>query len=426
MAATSGFRRLRNGFHRVTSKAPKIQKPPSGSTYSASRGIPLDWEHLVTWVTPFPREWETVMNNIGNSKYDLSELIGDCNVTKDYNADEIRKAAHEGLQKWINGILESLGQNESFEAVFEKHAKAQKKLVPIFVSSTVIPDVTLVTRNDGIAILEMEVNSSPYEGTLDKVGLDLIDQLRWLRHCDPTLEKWTGFAFPKLFDKAAVSEVTITWKDDELLFELTFVPLQLRDVKRRIETVIDNLLSTFQSKIEGHMPDPKECLPGIVLSDQFLEKEFGPTAWQIPASQAIVVQAQTFIYKYHWNHSACRRITDLMHLVKDDGKDTEENPAPKTAKRDMPFLIPRDVKWICNKMFFESQLLDCPCRQEDIKNSKSLRKFAESVSKAIQFVHTELKIAHLDIRLENVCWRNGSSMISFYVGSSNFSFGNPR
>ena len=64
----------------------------------------------------------------------------------------------------------------------------------------------------------------------------------------------------------------------------------------------------------------------------------------------------------------------------------------------------------------KASILNRPRKREAVKRMH-IKTFVCRVKEAIASVHTILRIAHLDIRLENICWRKTGSLMSFCVGN---------
>ena len=73
------------------------------------------------------------------------------------------------------------------------------------ISDRIVPDVTVSTSGaPSISVVYIEMHSSPYEETLSKMGLVLMEYLRWLMHCNSTIKSWTGFVFLKRSKRSVV------------------------------------------------------------------------------------------------------------------------------------------------------------------------------------------------------------------------------
>ena len=63
--------------------------------------------------------------------------------------------------------------------VADKEVRQFKDFKPLFSSVQIFPDVAIYTDNWEVPLLLFEVNSSPYDQTLKKIALVLMDHLRW-------------------------------------------------------------------------------------------------------------------------------------------------------------------------------------------------------------------------------------------------------
>ena len=98
------------------------------------------------------------------------------------------------IKESIEAILLQDFQVSDVEVVCNQAVKVFKDLKSIFSSQCILPDEVVYWKK--IPVLVIEVHSSPYEWTLTKLALVLVEQLRWLRNGDPSITRWTGFCLP--------------------------------------------------------------------------------------------------------------------------------------------------------------------------------------------------------------------------------------
>ena len=272
-------------------------------------------------------------------------------------------------------------QVRDVRVVSNQDVQVFKDLKSIFSSQSIRPDVVVYWRESPVLVIE--VHSSLYERTLTKLALVLVEQLRWLRNGDLSITKWTGFCFPKSCEKTCVSQVEVIWNEATLEFWFTYSCLEKA-------VVLDMIKSSLESQIEkvkGFVV-PLTCRFGLPLGEEGLRR-IGPNAFQVESKSSIIVCDGEFIYKHIIDVPETNRMLQFYCF----GTAEKEYQIPKkihlyNKERLLrwyvfPFLVPPKSR---------SEAREC------------LPMLVQDVAKAIQKMHTVLKMAHLDIRLENVCF----------------------
>ena len=252
-------------------------------------------------------------------------------------------------------------------------------LEPIFCSVKIRPDLVMYRHDPKIPVLIVEVHSSPYARSLRKLALVLVEQLRYLRNGNIDLFKWTGFCFPKASPPSCVTEMTVVWNSNDLVFEVNCSFLQLDDVKSRIQGVFFT-----QKTTSFNIP---RRLMGFPLNRKDLIFGFGKDAYQIRSKSSIIVCDGKFFYKHIVDNFESRAIEEMIAV--DEKSDKYLLPSKKYSYRKGP-------------CFYVYPKLLSPMSRAEAK--RCLPNFVTSVAKAINALHTTLERAHLDIRLENVCF----------------------
>lgn len=128
----------------------------------------------------------------------------------------------------------------------DKEVRQFKDLKALFSSVQIFPDVAIYTDNWEVPLLLFEVNSSPYDQTLKKMALVLMEHLKWLRNHDSSIVEWSGFCFPKHAVNTCVSRVDISWDCQNFEFIIDFFPLISNDVEGDIRRTICKHLEMVQ------------------------------------------------------------------------------------------------------------------------------------------------------------------------------------
>ena len=125
------------------------------------------------------------------NKYSLKFLYPD---TDDMDVQPLDAQQHYRDYTIIKERIEDF-QVRDVKVFCNKAVQVFKDLKSIFSSQSIHPDVVVYWKE--IPVLVIEVHSSPYEWTLTKLALVLVEQLRWLRNGDLSITRWTGFCLPK-------------------------------------------------------------------------------------------------------------------------------------------------------------------------------------------------------------------------------------
>ena len=242
------------------------------------------------------------------------------------------------------------------------------------------------------AILQIEVDSKDRETTCMKLGYGLMEQLLRLRRFDDTILSCAGYYFPA--SKAtAVIRAVLTWEDDYLLFTMSRTCLRHSEVVENMATDLDNGLRWWREITHGNPAKPFI----VPLTSQFLTHRLAG-AQQIPSGHSVVVldTPHNRVLKHPLQMEDTNRLYHLQ-LIKATGLERS--------------LLPENMVTIGHMHYFTYQLLLQPMSRNKAKSVfQGPKGFADGVFKAIQELHSTLKLAHLDIRLENVCFQPESHM----------------
>ena len=332
----------------------------------------IDWQHFLCG-QPYSLS-ELVDHYEGSNKYgDMFKEQEEANGDK--SAGYINYLV---IKQWL---LKKCGDCLIVEV--EKEVQVLRENLPLFNATKIRPDLTILDKNS-IPITEIEVHSSLYSTTLNKLILVLLDQLRFLRNCDCTIQKCSGFAFPKNSDsqKSCVTKMDISWNENRLHFYVDFRPLTKDEVVTELKTVLS-------TKYEVTIPKVFFAIP---LSPETLQGFGGYGGVQVYSRGSILVRNQHFHMKYQIH--ACERVLDMFLDILDSN-----------SSRPEWFLLPDKRKVINSKPFLFYKNLIRPLTRSEA--GECLSSFIESVAEAVHSLH-KFGYAHLDIRLENICFSNGS------------------
>ena len=162
---------------------------------------------------------------------------------------------------------------------------------------SVVNRLDVVFLIDGLPLLIVEVQSSPFHRSVSKTVVGLIDQLRLHRNYNTEITQCTGFTFPEYKDKECVAKVCIKWS--KFSFYIEYTPLtSVGRVQQEVALAITKSLK-FVNLTRGLECDrffialSKEelSLVGRCVSE--------PIQCQVSSRQSIVLQGRDHFWKYN-------------------------------------------------------------------------------------------------------------------------------
>eukprot|EP00118_Oscarella_pearsei_P008614 m.45427 g.45427 ORF g.45427 m.45427 type:complete len:500 (+) comp33594_c0_seq1:43-1542(+) len=340
-------------------------------------------------VEPRSSDWKKILKDCKVAPYDLSNICGSIDGERDTAPAKKKKKRNDedAIVKWLQRSNSFFYEEVEMCITRDKEEKEFKECPSLF-SSRIKPDLTI--RYKGLPLCLFEVDSSPYHGTLNKTALVLLDHFCWLRNGNREIDEWKAFTFPKSGKKSCVTIVTVQWLHDELKFKISFKHLANEALDEEVYSVCQEAIGKMLKEA------PEEIKHGIPLSSSSL-KEMGSDGnfSQLPSRCCIIAcdYDKKILLKFICDGSEYKmvhKLTRRMELLPN--------------KSSLPsYLLPSGDQDVGEHLFFKFPLLLRHMSQEQAR--ECFRSFFESVSKAIQALHDDLKVAHLDIRLENICFR---------------------
>jgi len=266
-----------------------------------------------------------------------------------------------------------------------------KHLHPFVTSVDLYPDVFMEETCDGISmsVLLVEVHSGHYKPTLAKLCIIMIDQLRLLRNYVASLSECVGFVFPKLSKEYYVTKVTLTWTKD---FGFKFECYALE--KTEVGSSVNDAVRDMRSRLTQVDPSCTNVEFFIPLSQDNLAL-FPGTAKQVPSKSSIIVSTEEFYFKHVLNSE------QKLSLVEIEKRSSLLNSEVSSilAYDDRIEFGRNRINFFCFKTL-PFQLLST----HEAKDC--LIEFVDGVYKALTVLHTSFCFAHLDIRLDNICFNH--------------------
>jgi len=241
-----------------------------------------------------------------------------------------------------------------------------------------------------LPIMHIEVHSGKgsveYKNTLAKLLVVMIDQLRLLRNYQNGLSEIVGFVFPNVEMASFVTKLTLRWTSG-FQFQYCLTALDKGNVNREIKGVV---LTTISSLVGLDTSSSVQYF--IPLSRQNFERFGEGQLIQVSSKSSIIFHGQNKYYKLllHAKHK------ETYHDLK----------LASTGLRCSQLLIHDEVKRFGRLSFLcFRKLPHQPLSRDEAK--RCLRNFIIEVYGALDSLHQHLQFAHLDVRLENICYSNG-------------------
>ena len=303
-----------------------------------------------------------------------------------------------GVREWLTKKLRG--------CAVEKKLGVNVKVAPTDVSLGIMsgdflfrkvkkPDIS-IWNGDFISVqFEVESNENR-DHTITKLGFGLIDQLKYLMNCDVTNDdgdevlEVSGFYIP--VKEGYVERVVLSWNDVDLQWILKCYSLKQ-------EGVFDTITEVCKTQIFPSLEQDKEHKKlTIPLSKKYISKEWkdDPDAYQAISGNSVVIicPTQQSVYKLPVGGSD---IDKLLTLHRNEMHKVLQHAAAPTG-----------IKEVKGRNYFVFKMYHPPLTKEKAK--KVIVPFIDQVVEAIHEMHS-FEIAHLDIRLDNICLNDNGQVV---------------
>ena len=267
--------------------------------------------------------------------------------------------------------------------ILNNHAINETKHNPALWTSTCKrPDLHIVTTDMEHVLVQVEVESGRNKkSTIMKLTLGLMDQLCRLRnHVHTGIMKCSGFYFMSHGSEGDhVIHVELEWNDEFW----KFVQILRRLSKDSVATEIKNAFDTAKLSLGSTPLHQKPTNHALPISGSFIKCRFGEYAIQVQSGQSVIIVDEVFksVYKRCFDSLEEARLLVLLNI----------NPKPVNSA--FPMLM--------NKKFFQYDLFGPPLDSQKARDNAI--DFVKSMCEAINELHDDFNIAHLDLRLANIC-----------------------
>ena len=215
-----------------------------------------------------------------------------------------------------------------------------------------------------------------------------MEQALRLRSYDNKILEFAGYYFPSYKRPNSVVRVTVTWSDKYLNFKASRTPLPADGVAESIGADLGREIERWKGMSSG---SPTHFV--LPLTSSFVHEKFGEYSVQIMSGHSVVIldPRQSKILKGNF----CPRLELRLHQLYEYGKDAQLERS----------LLPNGKMIVGPREYFTYELLLKPIdRYEARVIFGGVDRFADGVFKALRELHDTCGLAHMDLRLENICF----------------------
>lgn len=327
-----------------------------------------------------------------SSAYNLQQLCDMESVT--YDSDENMDESSEKVEKvGMDYVSKIVGDIPGVLFACDQEAASFKNLPISCYSSRQRPDVSILYGGFIILLIEIESCSSSqaFINTMRKTVMGLIDTLRWYRlHGTCSISEWTGFTFPKFKKKECVVQVTVIFNPYTFTFKYQFRKIAKDRVREEVKCTFEKNFSTHR-KIrdlhEVHEPDWYMKLSNHEL-DIFKGLLHLKSVQQMASKQSLLLKGDDYCYKFPIHLADSQAMcTAVLSL---DYPRTSGFVIGLQMSKGTPYKGCFKYKYVCHGYLDTSEVKRC------------LGDFVSQILLAIESLH-KCGLAHLDIRLDNIC-----------------------
>lgn len=349
---------------------------------------------------------------VGSKDYDLRKLL-----------DEYKFDENKALQKHKNKVglkpgLSSLKRNERLPLIWSlavlcaeerklhkfysgnrirfhssKGMPVKVSIRPFLSNLTIFPDGSIlfkISKKELVPIMVIEVHSGTYKSTVCKTVSNVIDMFRLLRLYNKDVSDMIGFVFPRMETDTGVTKVTVKFDPTNFCFKVHLDKIAITNVKKELILALTKA-KDYCGAMSATMSFPFFFKLSTNESDILQEKwGWNGTMTQVPTSHNMLFHVEdgnmSNYYKYIIDDlertllgSSCNILNKCAHAVRHDE---------------------------CNYLSFVRMVFKLPSLIPTLTFSEveqCLYNFVRLTGDAIEAVH-KLNIAHMDIRVPNVCF----------------------
>lgn len=251
-----------------------------------------------------------------------------------------------------------------------------------------IADIAI--KHDDTIYVQFEVESNrDRDATIKKLTYGLVDQLRYLKNIGVSTNQISGFYIP--VTSRYVEVIECMWADELLKFEISSHPLQKEEVLPKIKEVYRTLLLY---EPDGSCTDFK-----VSLTTSFVEETWGRDAFQWKSGESIVIfsPSDNSVYKHPLNADEYNMQLHYLQQLNRQSFATLQHSS-----------LPVNVILKDSISYFKYPMYSSHLSRDDARACVTV--LVDQVAAALQELH-QVKLAHQDIQLENICFNEGSVVL---------------
>ena len=254
---------------------------------------------------------------------------------------------------------------------------------PFHGNYSILPDVIVTKCGLGMLVVEV-VSSNDYKKTFAKTVIDCIEILRTWRCHNGSVDECYGFMLPNLSETSCALEVRVKFQPFKFLYWMDYVG------KNEVQDRIKRIVSQWQFECN----EPHPCYFFIRLRQEECNLvENG--AVQVYSQSSIVLKSPpSFFWKYNRHTS----IVFERHFV---------NVGLAEQRLCQYALFPFSLKRVSLTEFLQFHALQDPLSRTEAK--PCLLPLLDGLHCALTELYQK-NIAHLDIRLPNICFGSGCTV----------------
>ncbi len=330
-------------------------------------------------------------------------------------ADNEKLYEEKLVAKWLSTVC----SDKQWEIKYNCEVKIVEDLLQsYFVGTKYRPDIWFSSIHpDNFPLNYAEVLSNGnLDITVGELERTLIDQLRLYRNFNTNCTEVHGYILPASVTKIDIPEHGLTIPKKRML-EKKRRAQEKRRCPLLCVTVCWHENYIFSSNLQ-HIANPFDLIQGIKanaqknheewvkffsienlsfpfflpVSPSHISERFGSGAFQVPSGKSIVIASSSKIYKLIVSSKVTTKLQEVLDAFQEE---TEE-------RVDIADFISIPSRILFKGIFFVSNKLIFPLKRYEAK--KCLDDFIDRSWHSVQSLH-ECNYVHLDIRLENICFR---------------------
>ena len=305
-----------------------------------------------------------------------------------YNCTD-HSAACIDIAQWLQDKLKSY--HSSVIVVSEQALNEPYKYDQIMTTNEKFVDITAYYKNCVCFFAEV-ISGGNRQKTLQKLALDQIHHLHWLKNRRSSITMCSGFYFHFAEDcNDHVTEIQLAWDDFHFSYNARPICLASNDVLARIKTCFELEIKNIDELLEV------DCTKFIVpVSRSWCTDNFGPNAYQVQSGESVVILTEEHVFKTPVNLALAQTLRKLLNV-----RQLLQSPHL--------FILPiEEITTASVQSYFKFKRCNRPLSRTEAR--QNMKKFAIKTAAAIKELHAA-GFAHLDIRLGNICFVDTSAVL---------------